>query len=72
MEKTINEVNEDELVENGAGEYARKKYCIHRNPYYAYIGTYEDAGRLDYTEDEIDNAPIVSDWDDISVEECCG
>lgn len=69
--KTIAQIADNELVQNN-GEYARKKLCIHNNPYYAFIGTREDVERLDYTAEQIDAAAEVSDWDTVSVEACCG
>ena len=69
--KTINELTENTLVTDGK-EYARVKYCIHNNPYYAFIGSASEAERMDYTEAEIEAAERVSDWDEANVSECCG
>lgn len=66
----INELELGTLVTNGS-EYAKVKECVHGNLYYAYIGTADEAGQS-YEDDEIAEAVEVSDWDYVSVEECCG
>ncbi len=63
----ITNFTEGTLVTNGS-EYAVVKNCIHGNPYYALIGYPEDG----YTAEEIANAKLVADWDEVNVNECCG
>ena len=70
--KKINDMTEGDLVTNGSDEYAKVKFCNHGNPYYAYIGTKSNAEQMDYTEEDIESAEIVSDWYDVNVNECCG
>lgn len=65
---TIDKLNESDIVTNG-DEYARVTYCIHGNPYYAYLGSASDS---DLSGEEIESAILVSDWDEVSVEDCCG
>ena len=67
---TIENLEESSLVTNGF-EFALVKYCAHGNKFYSFVGSEEDAER-DHSAEEIDNAILVSDWDDVNVDECCG
>jgi len=69
--KSINELSENTLVTDGH-EYAKVAYCIHNNKFYANIGSESDAEQIGYSEEEIENAEMVSDLDEEHVSECCG
>ena len=68
--KKINELEIGTLVTDGS-DYAKVKACVHGNLFYAFIGSASDAEQT-YSEDKINSAVEVSDWDEVSVEECCG
>lgn len=63
--KKITELEVGTLVTNGEGEVAKVTECVHGNKYYAYMGCPEDV-------EELGEVVEVGDWDEVSVEECCG
>lgn len=65
---TIDRLNVGDIVTNG-DEYATVTYCIHGRLYYAYLGSVNEC---DLSDEEIESAILVLDWDEVSVEDCCG